>query len=46
MVDNLGEFMPEEDINSVLNVLRFVEETELKLEKKSSYQDICQRFKI
>ena len=32
--------MPEEDINSFLNVLRFVEETELKLVKKSSYQDI------
>ena len=46
VVDNLWEFMPEEDINSFLNVLRFVEETELKLEKKSSYQDICQRFKI
>ena len=40
VVDNLWEFMPEEDINSFLNVLRFVEETELKLVKKSSYQDI------
>ena len=40
MVDNLGEFMPEEDINSFLNVLRFIEETELKLVKKSCYQDI------
>ena len=40
VVDNLWEFMPEEDINSFLNVLRFVKETELKLVKKSSYQDI------
>ena len=40
MVDNLGEFMLEEDINSFLDVLRFIEETELKLVKKSCYQDI------
>ena len=33
MVDNLGEFMLEEDLNSFLNVLRFIEETELKLVK-------------
>ena len=32
--------MLEEDLNSFLNVLRFIEETELKLVKKSSQSEI------